>query len=664
MLQNASLKTKLWVSLKIFLVLLSVSSCSLPKTTIFKAPWNGIQNKEKLSEDRISSCINFGTVMNLLKENEEFKELRKKLKQEGIEKFKVALKSELDEYKIACPPDDRKPKYDPHLVVMQDLESLIYIDHNGLIHEKQTPEEPCSQVQCVLGICSQLQCALGTSEEYSISLPKPGDLALSTLRIPLQSEERSPALTEAAQVELIKKHAGDKDIESLSQDIAKLNNPVIQPTVPKTEKVKLVVSSVINSASVADRFDYISAYIALPRIPGTVGGTYSLEKILLRQFQILSLAKLDDQRIDYLIADIHLALSDLRVRFQSIENIDTTPVQIELGTLRRTADLELQASAVPPFYGMTSGVTPKSSLERIDNINKELDKRTMWMKPDRSLLRITQRGMLEANISGSFSNLVTINVPTTKLYSLELQKDTQNGNTEVHLSDIPRAIYKSIDALGIAVGTLRISVPRSAYWNPFIWYNIYTKETDGVGYTVVSEAFPLNLSVFRQPLDILFFEELLDLDKIIELRKKQSELKEKISITENPTGYKNIERVQFEHLGIYTKDPYVRDKLYFRDAIEKKDFIDAIRQPGKIQLRRNLNGWYVIVPCNSQAGFPSLSNKQIDRPEMGEIWLGVTDSSVSPINVTAIPTVEGISLPDEIGICETSQSPVSQANPT
>ncbi len=312
----------------------------------------------------------------------------------------------------------------------------IYCAHNDLFDS--SPKYKLKEAQ------EGFKSLLGGGNKISISSKTPGALALSARPFPAEQEPGGvfSLLKERAQAAVFdyaqgfgdpdekKKLPPDKAVQKLLSALAERT----EPTIPATQRVELTVCSVANSASVDDRLDYITAYFNLPAMPGQVNGSVCLERVFLLRLQSILRGRTPEERKQrlqppedpQLKADILRALDELRVRFEVVDKLKTDPATIKLGKLTSEAEVDVTAGK---DKGPASG-TGKLSATREDQISQQLDRQSAWIDETRTLLRITQRGAQEANISGSFATAVTIKIPKISLSVLKVSEQPEEKRFE------------------------------------------------------------------------------------------------------------------------------------------------------------------------------------------------------------------------------------------
>ena len=292
----------------------------------------------------------------------------------------------------------------------------------------------------------------------------------------------------------------------------------------------------------------------------------------------------------------------------------------------------------------------------MENIAKELDRRSVWLSRERTTLRITQRGMMEATISGSIVTVVTLRIPVSQMYALEVTsaKDDDDpppsGSTSVppakppvppstkltvpspvtvqnppklksparrpqpaaakvlkiDLTEIDQPLYREVDAMNGLIATTRVQTPAGIA----NLYDAFQKEPDGLDFTVLQGPAPLKLWENNRHLGRLELNELVDLQP------------------DNPRSY--------WVLGIWSQVPLTRQVAKFKSGDEDK-FLTALHQ-GKIGLAERTDDesrqgspaderghtWYRFVSCAAKSDRDNAAGTMSKhRPAPGEVWLGM-----------------------------------------
>jgi hypothetical protein len=566
-------KKRLGVMFLLVGLLSFTSACTIRSTTTYikaplpeatKAVMNISASASCFDAEKIIMIFNSKTVL-----NEVFDEKEREI-------FTTKISEIITEEKLDCSKDTKGPK-DRYWKFVGD--ELIK-HHEGLLYKVDNEEKYKEEKEKSL---DKLKDEVGESKQISVSYAKPGSLSLSTRTVPSEQEPGGSFanMKERAQAAIIdfakefaenKKGTPEEEAKSLLDTLSRPD----EPRFAETRKVELTISTLLNSASVDDRFDYITAYLSIPPLPGCTNGKISLEREFLRRFQAFTMGRLKDNRGKFIEADIRRALDALKVRIEVVDSLKTEASSIQLGKLTSGESLDMTVGQTAVGSLKLTGVTGKISASREDNISKELDKRSFWIDSNRSLLRITQRGMQEATISGSFSSAITLRIPKTNLYVIEIGIDKDKKKVDkVKLKDIEQPLYASVDAIGEVLGTVRVAKPFK--------YSTFKKEAHGVAYTVSEEPMPLKLWRHDRILHTLAIQELVpaseDLQKLFPSPKDKGK------------GYLSF--------GIYSTVPYVRQAIRFKEQESWGNFIEALEQKKLFLAKKQVNNgfWYVILPC-------------------------------------------------------------------
>jgi hypothetical protein len=582
-----------------------LSACTLNSTTTYiKAPPPDDATVPIYSNP---TCLNIAKIREELNNfsNEELRYLRSVFSRDPAkrEKFVGLFEEIAKNQKLACPST-----YDN---LWSTLRDEVIRQNNGLIDTKLGRGD---YEQILLSAIGNTQ----KENEISISYKEPASLSLSVRPWPPDADSSAFAnLKERAQASLIEyakayvKIPGKKDgkevpvasAESLLDALSKTE----EPRFPEKRRLELTVSTIINSANIDDRFDYISAYLTVPPLPGAINGRISLERLFLTTFQSMYMSHLEGTQESFVDRDISRALDSIRVRIEIIDPLNTVAASISLGKLTSNAsfspELSIETGSPATKVAAKGGGV---SATREDTLAKEIDKRSFWINPQRSLLRITQRGMQEATISGSFASAITLRIPKTNLYVMGFKyKDDGETITAVVLNNIEQPLYSTVDAIGTVLGTVRVAIPS--------WYP-YRKELNGLAFTVVAEKpIPLRLWNHDRPLLFLSYKDM------------------------NPTA-NNVGTV---HLGFHRKEPFVKQAALLKDSNSWSTFLNALMSNKQLILVERGEGnskWYAIVPCDS------LKDKNASIAAPGEVMLGVEDATnghIRPFNSTEEISVMG-----------------------
>jgi hypothetical protein len=205
---------------------------------------------------------------------------------------------------------------------------------------------------------------------------------------------------------------------SPKQKTAVTETPDFQPE----QKVKIHISTVLNSPSVLDRIEYVSTYIYVFPWQNSPNGNVVLERELWRNFFEVNQGRDPLVRDHMKFSDMRRALEDLQVRVCDIgTTVQYSP--IDLGSLAQTTvdttDLGLTGTitgASPAVPTINPTLKYNGVLNTVANISlkQQLDQRSTYIDPQRDFIRITQRGMQSVNLAGRIKEILTLTVPAAE----------------------------------------------------------------------------------------------------------------------------------------------------------------------------------------------------------------------------------------------------------
>ena len=134
-----------------------------------------------------------------------------------------------------------------------------------------------------------------------------------------------------------------------------------------SQNVTLSLSTVLNSADVLDRIEYVSTFIYIYPYPAEPNGSVSINDELWKQFWGRQIPKTDPfEQTNDVPADIASSLDSLRVRFRNVTTTVLTK-DFTLGTVTRgteddlianlAATIPIPPATVSPSLNATSKVT-------------------------------------------------------------------------------------------------------------------------------------------------------------------------------------------------------------------------------------------------------------------------------------------------------------------
>jgi hypothetical protein len=242
------------------------------------------------------------------------------------------------------------------------------------------------------------------------------------------------------------------------------NNAASDSTPPdyqEDQKVTLSMSTVLNSASVLDRIDYVTTYLYLLPYPLTPNGHVVLE----REFwnKLLETISVRDPLVrtnaGLLHADIQSCIYDMRVRAHDISTtVDVS--QVNLGTVVQSSGstINLGLSATAKGSPFLPSISPQASYAGTLNgsdtltLSRQLDQRSTYIDKASDFIRITQRGMQSVNLAGRIKEILTLHVPRASEPIYCLCPSKTNLCTFCVLS---QPLYSQVNALTFSVTAAR-----------------------------------------------------------------------------------------------------------------------------------------------------------------------------------------------------------------
>jgi hypothetical protein len=338
------------------------------------------------------------------------------------------------------------------------------------------------------------------SDRISLSYDEPIALALSGRKLPsVQTgpfsnlpEQAQAALFSYAQAFAANKSSKPEKVlpETAIADILQEVSRESHVPLSQFQQVEISISSALNTAGINDRIDYVSAYLIIPPFPRTVHGYFDLEHSLVREIRGHVAARSPNMRGRMIDHDVRTALDALTVHFTNVDSIQTRLASLDLGTFSTTAGITGEAGAsVPISPGAPLGVkvTPRFEKTVTEKLLKEIERRSVWLSPDRRMVRITQRGHEAITVAGTITETITLHMPRRTRLILHLNNQSDNStdaSPPISITKDQQPIYQAVDALVLLVGTARIAVPTRSWW---------LKEPNGYAFTVVSGPFRMRL---------------------------------------------------------------------------------------------------------------------------------------------------------------------------
>lgn len=256
----------------------------------------------------------------------------------------------------------------------------------------------------------------------------------------------------------------DRSLESVPHLIDKLRVKEPKPggisPFPTKQSFELNLSTALNSPDIVNRLDYVTTYIQFFAYPFPANGQLKLEKEFWARFKSLQMPRYPETRKLTTLVDLGTAWKSMRVQIYNVETlVQLTPLQeIAHVTRESTQGVEVKSEPSIELMGATKGkiegaISASSSIKNTvsERILKELDRRSIWLSPERNILRLTQRGMEAINIGGTLSENVTLDIPaaTEELPFIELHK-----NTAV-VATVSQPLYRRVTAVAISLAVVR-----------------------------------------------------------------------------------------------------------------------------------------------------------------------------------------------------------------
>lgn len=395
----------------------------------------------------------------------------------------------------------------------------------------------------------------------------------------------------------------------------------------RTQKIELTISSAVNTAEVDDRLDYVSAYLIIPPFPTMTNQFFDLEGRLLQRIRAYTMGRIPRLRQDRIDGDIHRALMDLSVRFESVENIQTRLATLDLGTVQNTFGTTAGVSAPT---GLPVVPTISSNLQgvRTDKLLKEIDRRSVWLAPERNAIRITQRGHGAVSVAGTITESLSLRIPERDMLVVQVKEtkadasaDVKQKKVKLSARNIGQPMYAAVDGLAVLIGTARMAIPAI---NPF------KSEPNGYSMTILHGPYWIRLWENDSQIPQVRFDARGLFDHL------EGKPKGKLAVMVETNG--------------------VRDFFRFGDDNSAQVFWQRLGSSIGLQKVKDSSpgDWFRVVVCNSGDG--QIPPAEIDPKQLDpdDILLGVQDFD---------GTVRGF-LPDEYQEGNVSKVPTCRAQPT
>jgi hypothetical protein len=364
----------------------------------------------------------------------------------------------------------RKMSCDGDVITQRGID-LLREDHSGLrLVEQKSGGIPDSRNQIFAEAFDRELFLPNGKNRLSASFRRPASLAMSTRKL---EEVSAPAgafgkLSDRAQASLfdlggsVATRGRDKTPTEVVKDVLKVVSPTPDPTFAESQRVELTISTALNTGGTDDRLEYVSAYIIIPPVPRLTTRGLHFEEEFLRRLRSFTVGHHGEDRAALLPTDVARALDRVSIRFNEIEKPQTTPQSLNLGTLATTGGTSLELSGSPPGAPAVKG-TAKLEATRTDNLLKEIERRSTWIGPERTSLRVTQRGHEDVTVAGTIVQNLSLHVPRTSRLVMKVVED-KDERKEISISNVFQPLYPRINGLGLIVATVRVAVPTRNPW--------------------------------------------------------------------------------------------------------------------------------------------------------------------------------------------------------
>jgi hypothetical protein len=247
---------------------------------------------------------------------------------------------------------------------------------------------------------------------------------------------------------------------------------MILPDFEPNQKVTLNISTMLNSPSALDYIEYVSTYIYVYPWQHVPSGDVVLEREFWEDFFSINLSRENPLlRKKHVTDDMRRAIEDMRIR---IRDTATTAYfsPVDLGTQQHETTDSATAgiggtsiSGVPPKTTtinptLSASATTKATATFADK--QQLDQRTTYIDEHGDFLRITQRGMPNANLAGRYKEEITLHVPaaasTSRALAVKRGGLGSGGNsseTKYAIVGLSQPLYSRVDAITFSVAAIR-----------------------------------------------------------------------------------------------------------------------------------------------------------------------------------------------------------------
>lgn len=227
------------------------------------------------------------------------------------------------------------------------------------------------------------------------------------------------------------------------------------------QNVTLSLSTVLNSADVLDRIEYVSTFIYVYPYPQQPNADVSIDDEFWKWFSLYQLPRPAETRTNAVVADLGRSYDSMRVRFRNITTTVLTK-DLNLGSVTRGIENSLSATVGATIPVAPAAVSPSVSASSKDTssttmqILKQLDQRSAYVSSDGTFVRITQRGMSSVNLNGRFNEQVQLYIPRAREPFYVIEPTTTNTTKfGIQLKTITEPLYSRVDAVVVSVVVVR-----------------------------------------------------------------------------------------------------------------------------------------------------------------------------------------------------------------
>jgi len=494
------------ISKSIIIIAFLLTGCTMrPFTHYLESPYYNPSNVGSEVEQVELGCLDLTEIKTLMKNGNPQQELPRLIYYNGTE---VWDDNKADAYMNKLHNIFENALNSKFLACSQTQKSIgtSLLDQGKSDHQGLRITDTSSQEQAEAKRRDIFTKVLGQSDGVSVSYGRPASLALSARRVeelsaPSSAFSRLPERAQAAILALSAEFSDnwkDKTPDKAAGELLSALSPKGDTTFSESQRVELTISSAFNSAGVDDRLDYVAAYVIIPPLPKVLNRGFHLEESFLKSVRALSMGRRPNERRDWIEIDVNRAINQLKVRFEDVEKPQTIVAPLDLGTLQSSLGLTAEETATVAKHLGLNKITQTMQEVRTDKLSKEIERRSAWIDPERTMLRVTQRGHEAVSVAGTITQNITLHIPRGDLLLLRMEtveKDIKKNTgtpdkvsvSSVSVSNVMQPLYAAVDGLALIISTVRVAVP-TVY--PFI------KEPNGYAMTIVEG--PLHVRLWER----------------------------------------------------------------------------------------------------------------------------------------------------------------------